>query len=74
MTAKQKAIQGYDEETPDSFLTEVMYECEGVTRAEMLTIRKQAAVHARSQALRATNGYDKREWNKLSFELKSNRI
>jgi hypothetical protein len=74
MTDKQKAIQGYDEETPDSFLTEVMYECEGVTRAEMLTIRKQAAVHAQNQVLRASTGYEKREWRSLSFELRSNRI
>ena len=40
MTAKEKIMASYDEETPESFLKEVMYECEGVTKAEKLTIRR----------------------------------
>ena len=73
MTDKQKVMASYDDETPESFLKEVMYECQGVSRSEMITIRKQAAVHAQSQALLNT-GFESREWRKLAFELRSNRI
>ena len=73
MTDKEKVMNSYDDETPESFLKEVMYECRGVSRSEMITIRKQAAVHAQSQ-VDLNSGFEAREWRKLAFNLRSNRI
>ena len=73
MTDKEKVMNSYDDETPESFLKEVMYECASVSRSEMITIRKQAAVHAQCQVM-LNNGFESREWRKLAYELRSTRI
>ena len=73
MTDKEKVMDSYDNETPDSFLKEVMYECEGVTKSEKITIRKNAAIHANDMSMLAESGYDRREWRRLSFNLNRSR-
>ena len=74
MTAKEKIMASYDEETPESFLKEVMYECEGVIKSEKLTIRQNAAVHAYDMAELQDNGFDSKPWKRLSWSLKKNRL
>ena len=74
LSAKQKAMAAYDDETPSSFRKEVMYESEGVTISEKLTIRKNAAVHAMDMAGLQDDGFEAKRWRKLAWELKSTRI
>ena len=74
MTEKEKTMAKYDEETPKSFLKEVMYECEGNVLSEQLNIRKNAAVRAYDMIQLASNGYDATEWKRLAWNLNKNRI
>ena len=74
MTDKEKVMAKYDEETPKSFLKEVMYECEGCTKAEQLALRKNAAIRAFDMIQLQDNGYDANEWKRLAFNLNKNRI
>ena len=74
MTKKEKTMAAYDEETPSSFRKEVMYECEGISRAEKITLRRNASVHAMDMAGLQDDGFEAKRWRKLAWELKSNRI
>jgi len=74
MTAKEKIMNSYDEESPKSFLKEVMYECEGVAKSEKINIRKNAAVHAFDQIQLSDDGYTAGEWKKLAWSLQKNRL
>ena len=69
MTDKEKIMASYDEATPDSFLEEVMYSCEGCTKGEKITIRKNAAVEARDMIMLCDDGYDRSNWKRLAFNL-----
>ena len=73
MTKKEKFINECDELTPSEFIKEVMYEQEGVTKAEALSISKQAAIKADSYArLAKLNGENRmrNEWYNLAWELR----
>ena len=62
-----------DELTPSEFQKEVMYEQEGVTKAEALSISKQAAIKADGYArLARLNGESKlrNDWNNLAWDLR----
>jgi len=74
MTDKEKRMASYDEETPKSFLKEVMYECEGLVKGEQLTIRKNAAVRAFDMIQLQDNGFDASEWKRLAWNLNKNRV
>ena len=73
MTDKEKMMAEYDDMTPSEFQKEVMYEQEGVTKAESLAISKHASIradaHARLQKL-AGNGADAAKWTNLAWELR----
>ena len=73
MTEKEKTMAKYDEETPKSFLKEVMYEQEGVVKSEALNISKQASIKADNYArLAKLNGENRmrNEWYNLAWELR----
>ena len=74
MTDKEKTMAKYDDETPKSFLKEVMYECEGCTKAEQLNLRKNAAIRAFDMIQLQDHSYDASEWKRLAFALNRNRI
>ena len=73
MTKKEKFINECDELTPSEFIKEVMYEQEGVTKAEALSISKQAAIKAENYArLAKANGENRmrNEWYNLAWDLR----
>ena len=74
MTDKEKTMARYDEETPKSFLKEVMYECEGVVKSEQLTLRKNAAIRAFDMIQLQDNGFDANEWKRLAYNLNKSKI
>ena len=74
MTEKEKKMASYDEETPSSFRKEVMFECEGISRAEKITLRRNASIHAMDMSGLQDDGFEAKQWRKLYWELKSNRI
>ena len=73
MSDKEKFMSECDEMTPSDFQKQVMYEQEGVTKAEALSISKQAAIKADSYArLAKLNGENRmrNEWYNLAWELR----
>ena len=73
MSNKEKFMSECDEMTPSDFQKQVMYEQEGVTKAEALSISKQAAIKADSYArLAKLNGENRmrNEWYNLAWELR----
>ena len=73
MSDKEKFMNECDEMTPSDFQKQVMYEQEGVTKAEALSISKQAAIKADSYArLAKLNGENRmrNEWYNLAWELR----
>ena len=73
MSNKEKFMSECDEMTPSDFQKLVMYEQEGVTKAEALSISKQAAIKADSYArLAKLNGENRmrNEWYNLAWELR----
>ena len=66
-------MQDCDEITPSEFLKEVMYEQEGVVKAEALNISKQAAIKADNYSRLAKlngEGAVSSQWYNLAWDLR----
>ena len=73
MTDKEMFMAECDEVTPSEFLKEVMYEQEGVVKADQLSISKQAAIKAANYSRLAKlngEGAISNQWYNLAWDLK----